>query len=838
MKMDISLRPVLLPGFNRLMRWTVLLCCFVVEASLEAERIGISGRYPHLAMFSDSPEVGVGAVVEWQDRLWVITYSPHRPAGSNDKLYWIDRQLNRETFPESVGGTPANRLIHRESNQLLIGPYVIDADRRIRVILPGERPQDASKNRMFGRLTATARHLTDPANRVYYFDMEGVLYEVDVRTLAVELLYVRPIPGWHAKGAYTGQNRLVLANNGERGAADPAAYGAFQYHVDPAPQSREDAGALADWDGADEWRLIRRRQFTEVTGPGGLHGAPSDDAPVWATGWDKRSLILMIMQDREWHEYRLPKADYSYDGYHGWHTEWPRIRAAVAGSGAADPRLLMNHHGGFFEVPEHLSASDRSGLRPVASYLKIISDFEAWGQGIVFACNETSTFDNPLAGQAQSNLWFSDWHALNELGQPAGWGGLWIEDDLEAGTVSVPYLLAGYEQRVLHLAHQTQEPVRFELEVDPTGRGDWQPAQTLEVPPAGYAFHILRHDMKGEWLRLRPDRHVTAGTAYLHYGPSRGAVTDPQKFRSLADVDQPGAYLSAIMRPRGGDHGTLHLLAHRVGADGEVTESGHYEIGEDMVLHPRPEDAGGAAYLRERAAVDRLDYEVDAASIIIYQGQRRYRLPKGHPEYNDRWPAGWPRSHREVVTERSLLNAHGTIYMRPRDNSGGIRAIKPVTTHNKRITDFCSWRGLLVLAGTWMDAPESCPHFIRSTDGQVGLWFGDIDDLWKLGKPRGVGGPWHQTPVRAGEPSDPYLMTGYDRKRVKLRHDLDRPVLFTLEVDVLGAVDTPDIYFPYAQISVPPGSGLHHAFPSGYAAHWIRLIADSDCLATATFTYD
>ena len=30
-------------------------------------------------------------------------------------------------WPGSVGGTPANRLIHNESKQLLIGPYVIDA---------------------------------------------------------------------------------------------------------------------------------------------------------------------------------------------------------------------------------------------------------------------------------------------------------------------------------------------------------------------------------------------------------------------------------------------------------------------------------------------------------------------------------------------------------------------------------------------------------------------------------------------------------------------------------------------------------------------------------------
>jgi hypothetical protein len=676
------------------------------------------------------------------------------------------------------------------------------------------------------------------SGKIYHFDMEGLLYEVDVHSLEVELLFVRPIPGWHAKGAYTGQGRLVLANNGERGAADPNHYGPFQYQIDPAPRSSEDVGALADWDGADTWRLVQRRQFTEVTGPGGIQGALTHDAPVWATGWDKRSLLLMVMQEGQWHEFRLPKADYSYDGYHGWHTEWPRIRQAVPAQGSSPPRLLMNKHGGFFDFPHHLTACDTSGLRPIATYLKIISDLETWSGRIVFACNETSLFENPLAGQAQSNLWFSDWDSLRDLGFPAGWGGPWIEDDAPAMISSVPYLIAGYQQRTLHLAHQTGHPVAFKLEIDLTGRGDWQHYQTIQLPPAAYSFHILPPDLPGQWIRLTPDRDVVAATAYFHYGPSRGAVTVEPMFAALADVDRTVNLTSAIVRPRGADLGTLQLFAHHLDGEGRVTEAGHYEIGPEMVLRHRPDDIDAAESIRKQATVDRLIFHIDDASVVLTQGDRRYRLPKGHPAYDLPWPAGLPRSHREVVTERSLINAHGTIYMRPRDNSGGIRAIKPVTTHNKRITDFCSWRGMLVLAGTVTDGPDSSPHFVRSTDGKVGLWFGDIDDLWKLGKPRGVGGPWSRTPVQAGVPSDPYLLTGYDRKRLDLSHDLDRPVTFALEVDVFGAIDTPETWFTKTHVTVPPDATVTHRFPDGYAAHWIRLIPSSDCIATAQFTYD
>ena len=78
-----------------------------------AERPEFSGIYPHLAMFNNEAECGTGAVVPWAGKLWVITYGPHLPRGSSDKLYEIAPNLTQTVRPESLGGTPANRMIHR-----------------------------------------------------------------------------------------------------------------------------------------------------------------------------------------------------------------------------------------------------------------------------------------------------------------------------------------------------------------------------------------------------------------------------------------------------------------------------------------------------------------------------------------------------------------------------------------------------------------------------------------------------------------------------------------------------------------------------------------------------
>src|SRR5206468_4059841 len=94
---------------------------------------------------------------------------------------------------------------------------------------------------------------------------------------------------------------------------------------------------------------------------------PATD-PIWTIGWDHRSLILMVRDaktvggalrpDGPWHAYRLPKASHSYDGAHGWNTEWPRIRDI----GESD--LLMTMHGAFWHFPKNFDATHSSGITP------------------------------------------------------------------------------------------------------------------------------------------------------------------------------------------------------------------------------------------------------------------------------------------------------------------------------------------------------------------------------------------------------------------------------------------------------------------------------------------
>lgn len=942
------------------------------------EPISISGVYPHLRMWNTDNEAGTGAVAVWQGDLWAITYSPHRPNGSDDKLYRISPDLTQHIFEGSVGGTPANRMIHTESQQLLIGPYLINAEKNIRVI-----PSDV----MLGRLTGNARHLTDPTNKVYYATMEEGLYEVDVNTLKVKCLIKdghdrvndspgikSALPGYHGKGLYSGQGRLVYSNNGENSG---------EARVDPEVES----GALAQWFGDGDWQMIIREQFTEVTGPGGIAGNSNPGAdPIWSMGWDARSLLLALLEDKKWHFYRLPKGSHSYDGAHGWNTEWPRIREV------GEENFLATMHGTFWDFPPTFSLKDSGGIAPRSNYLKVVGDFCRWDDRIVLGCDDSAAgeflntrpfkAENGAPRQSNSNLWFINPEDLDSFGPAIGRGSVWLNEDIATGEKSIPYLFSGYDHRLLHLSHGNKSTITFTLEVDKDGTNEWSPLKEITVNEGESVFHAFEKSDTGAWIRLSPDKDTASATAHFQYRKQDERTTENNSiFAGLIPAAETSA-LSGVMQSLA--YNKLGLVAT---SESNPDEYAYYEINSKLEFMP-VDDPAAASQLVKNVRQPEGAVSVDDASILLVEDGHRYRLPRNpdyideasgsaeveptdlesvldnsitrnakvtvsseHGEYtsefatdgkiNDssRWigkekeaswiafdfgkpqsiasiwiASGWKneaafvatqfdvqteidgewvtiehgeirnnrsvekeirpdspvtcqklrivaanagffriyeiaafdhvpeidnqkinglgpaRICREVATERDLLNVHGTVYELPARNAQGLAKVRPVATHNLAIQDFCSHNGLLFFTG--LDPETKSEHILRSSDGKAAVWAGVIDDLWKLGKPRGLGGPWKNSTVEAGIPSDPYLMTGYDRKSFRIASNKEATIRLEVDVDGTG------VWAPYESFEVKQGTAIDGEFPIEFSAYWVRAISDTNTTATVQFRYE
>ena len=791
----------------------------------------ISGIYPHLAYYNNEGECGTGAVVPWVNRLWVVTYGPHLPFGSTDKLYEISLNLDKKIFGGSIGGTPANRMIHKESNQLFIGPYAIAGNGSVRTI---------PYTQMQGRHTGNARHLTNPANKIYYATMEEGFYEVDVKTLQSTMLYkdgndkyrddTKPnqngllLPGAHGKGVYSGQGVMVYSDNGEHGEK-----ALKQFDIE--------SGSLSEWDGKN-WKVIRRNQFVEVTGPGGIYGNsnPKTD-PIWATGWDYKSVLLGVRDHGKWSFFRLPKASHSYDGAHGWNTEWPRIRDVGT---PEKPDYLMTMHGMFWHFPKTFTSANTAGIRPRSAYLKVIGDYTRWQNGLVFGCDDSAQkeflnkrkakgeIEGP--GQSNSNLWFTSINTPDRLGPTTAQGAIWLSEKVEANVSSDPFLFAGWKKRVAWIHNAGNEDITYTFEVDINGKGNWKMLKPILVK-AGKATSVsFPASEMGEWIKVKTNKS-TISTINFNYTDDSRFVASPDKiFNGLATVNSEN-YLGGLLYALGNNRRKLGVLAGDF-SNGKFNESGYYEL--DSALNfVRKEDSQMTDYIRTKFTIPKEVVKVENASILVIDDDgRRWRFPKGNENFTDKITAASLRICREVATERDLMNLHGTFYELPAENADGYAKIRPVASHALSVHDYASYRGLLIMTGLDQQTPLS-EHIITSTDGKAKVWAGTIEDLWKLGKPIGQGGPWENTSVLANTPSDPYLIGFYDKKSLKISHKSNQNVTFKIEIEPIGHGP----WMTYKEITVKPNERFEHTFASDFQARWIRFSTNKNCEATAWLNY-
>jgi hypothetical protein len=181
-----------------------------------------------------------------------------------------------------------------------------------------------------------------------------------------------------------------------------------------------------------------------------------------------------------------------------------------------------------------------------------------------------------------------------------------------------------------------------------------------------------------------------------------------------------------------------------------------------------------------------------------------------------------------------MLQAHGTFYELPALNAKGAIRMRPIATSDTAVHDYCSYRGLLVLSGISASAAQDDRHIIRSDDGKAAVWVGTADDLWQLGKPRGFGGPWKSSNVTAGKPSDPYLMTGYDKKRITLTNHGEVETTITVELDAAGD----GRFAAYQSFKLAPGAKETFEFHDWINAYWVRTVSSATTNATAQLTYE
>ncbi len=491
-------------------------------------------------------------------------------------------------------------------------------------------------------------------------------------------------------------------------------------------------------------------------------------------------------------------------------------------------------HGAFWKFPPDFDSKHARGIRMRSNYLKVVGDFCEWNGKIVLGCDDSAKKEffnkRPMKAEncppekSNSNLVFLDPEQLDKFGAPIGRGSVFLREDAPRGTLSEPMLVGGFSKRVLTLSCANKKPVRVAV-VSISADGS-KSSKTVEISESAPKFETLGTD--AEWAQIEALDDVYSLTAHFDLAePEQRATRPSTEFDGIARIEN-GADSVALMRSTADK--TLAIVALRKNKSGGFDEIGTYALDTNLNLKAAKLDAKTANAVRS-TMIKPEGVSFDGGSVLVVEDGKRYRLPLDRRFLN--MPPN-ARVAREVATERDLFNCGGTFYELPARNAQGMAKIRPIASHPFAVFDYASFCGLMFISGmSDTAAAANNPHVIVSDDGKFSLWAGSIDDLWKLGKPVGEGCAWQNQAVENGSVSDPFLLTGYDKKTLKISSQRDVKVAVEIDVDGTG------LWLEYCAVDVKGGEAFEKLMPENFSGYWVRFRALGESPSiTASLLYE
>jgi hypothetical protein len=466
-----------------------------------------------VATATSRSEMGIGAMMPWADRLYFTTYLADYNVGSGGVLAYLDKN-GGETVVDTHNSCHVGRLVHKETNQLCIGEYVIGMDGTVNkvALLAGKR------------VSAWARHMTSPATKAYACSMgasgvSALLWEVDLTTyIATQLADMSSglsLTTAHFKAMWTtyssvdltgspyANTRLLVASN-----------------VQAKPGDNANSGVLATWDGTT-FTARDRSSFIEVAG----NYDPGSGAMTFAFGMDHKSPFMMLPSTSlggTYRKFRFPAGTNTQDYYIT--QEWMRLRPVQT------ERFMLNAYGTWFQVSPWLRSSSAAGVQvygspdlqyplmeAVGRYIDTITDYCVFNGKLAIGTNNQSEQRGywPTAGQAQSCIKFVDMDDIPKR-KPVGKGYIWYKESVTSGTASDPMLMRGYDKKALHVFNGSASSIT--ITVNLIDYSDVMPYNTTLTVAAG-ALGVLQFPdgMQGEWITLTPSATLTPITAWVSY---------------------------------------------------------------------------------------------------------------------------------------------------------------------------------------------------------------------------------------------------------------------------------------------------------------------------------
>lgn len=456
-------------------------------------------------------EIGVGALMPWNDGLYYLTYLADYNAGRGGELRYIDKNGGNALL-DTHNSCHAGRMVHKETNQLCFGEYVIESDGTIhKIALLAQK-----------RVSGWARHLTSPTTKAYCITMgnasgvPALLIEVDLTTYVGTQLYDMSaqlgLTESHFKACFTvfktadlatspfANSRLIVCSN-----------------VQSKPGSPATSGILATFDGST---FSSKYTESHIEIAGNYDGGQG--MAVFAIGKDHRSpffLMPSLSLGTPYFRYRFPASTFSQD--YALAQEWMRIRQTQT------DRLMANAFGTWFQLASWQRYTSAAGVQnfgtigttypnieAVGRYVDTITDFCVWNGQLVYGTNNTTEQQGAFihAGQSQSCIKFTDVDSLCEK-KPIGSGHFWYKEQATISVASDPMLIRGYDKKSIQIYNGSATPINVAIKV--VQYSDIYTLATVAVAAGAFVTYQMPSGFTADWVTLTSDATVTPVTAWI-----------------------------------------------------------------------------------------------------------------------------------------------------------------------------------------------------------------------------------------------------------------------------------------------------------------------------------
>lgn len=162
-------------------------------------------------------------------------------------------------------------------------------------------------------------------------------------------------------------------------------------------------------------------------------------------------------------------------------------------------------------------------------------------------------------------------------------GAIWQKENVDNGTISEPYLFAGWERRCIWVKNDNNYTSDLLFELDKNGNNSWKKCKNVVIPAHKDTLIIVEPTLEAEWIRVKTLKDFNGSVVLLYSDIEARSESNNSMFNGVARIDNVDKATGGILYSLGNNRKALAIQAKKI-VDGKMSDIGYYKLNESMEI--------------------------------------------------------------------------------------------------------------------------------------------------------------------------------------------------------------------------------------------------------------